>query len=88
LTKIITRGIADTHPRNHFPVHSQRGFLNPQKRAPPRDQRNFIRRFWDEQIVSPDKVDGNVTIAWAALVFAGGIVAARTIAKDIIVPAL
>lgn len=67
---------------------SQRGFLNPQNRAPPRDRRNFLRRFWDEQIMSADKVDGNLNIAWAVLVFAGGIVAARTIAKEAIVPAL
>lgn len=38
--------------------------------------------------MSPDKVDGNVSIAWAVLVFAGGIVATRTFGKDVLVPAL
>lgn len=65
----------------------QKGFLNPQHRAPPRDRRNFFQRFWQDQIMAQDKVDGNLGIFYALLVFGGGIVAARTIAKDAIVPA-
>lgn len=37
--------------------------------------------------MSPDKVDGNVSIAWAVVVFAGGVIVTRTLAKDMIVPA-
>jgi hypothetical protein len=66
----------------------QKGFLNPQHRAPPRDRRSFFRRFWDDQIMATDKVDGNLSIFYALLVFGGGIVVARTIAKDAIVPSL
>ena len=66
----------------------QKGFLNPQHRAPPRDRRNFIQRFWQDQIMATDKQDGNLAIFYALLVFGGGIVAARTIARDTIVPSL
>lgn len=66
----------------------QKGFLNPQHRAPPRDRRSFVRRFWEDQIMARDKIDGNLHVFYALLVFGGGIVFARTIAKETIVPNL
>lgn len=74
-------------------LFSRPGFLNDPaaggrgaRGQAPRDQRGFVQRLWQDYIVAPNKIEGNVTIGWAVLVFAGGIVATRTLAKDMIVP--
>ncbi len=38
--------------------------------------------------MAPEKREGNVSIAWGVLVFAGGVVFARTIGTDVLVPPL
>ncbi|CAO1624133.1 unnamed protein product [Sympodiomycopsis kandeliae] len=81
---------------HHKPSHTDmntvtmnRGFLNPQneKRYQAEQPRgNFLTNFWNNQIVHPEKVPGNIGIAWATS-FAGiAIILIRTFGKDVLVP--
>lgn len=68
---------------------SQPGFLNRSRaggREVPRSSRNFLVRFWQDEIVAADKVEGNLSVVWGSTVFVAGIFFAKTIAKDTIVP--
>ncbi|PWN94026.1 hypothetical protein FA10DRAFT_283636 [Acaromyces ingoldii] len=73
------------------------GFLNKPRGHPSssaaaprasRPQPNFLQRFWRDEIANPEKRAGNQAVAWGVSFFVAGIVFARTIAKDVIVPAL
>ncbi|KDN39946.1 hypothetical protein K437DRAFT_258829 [Tilletiaria anomala UBC 951] len=62
------------------------GFLTSDKK--PRQPESFLSRFWRNEIVGADMREGNLSILWGVAVFAGGIVFARTIGSDVLVPAL
>ena len=79
-------------PSFRFPSrhHSsaQKGFLTGGAKGTPKAPETFFQRFWKEEIVAADKREGNLSILWGVAVFAGGIVFARTIGPDVLVPAL
>lgn len=62
----------------------QPGFLNARKQAPPPSV-SWIRRFIREEVTSPEKRAGNISLAWGITVFAAGIAFARN-AGDLLVP--
>jgi hypothetical protein len=57
--------------------------MNPYGRAAPphmadNDDAGFVTRFIRDEITHPEKLPGNISIAAALVVFAGGIAAIRT----------
>lgn len=65
---------------------ANKGFLAPERRAKP--SQSWLKRFWNTQIVAADKRPGNLNIAWGVGIFATGVIFARTIAADVLVPAM
>ncbi|PWN27996.1 hypothetical protein BDZ90DRAFT_259827 [Jaminaea rosea] len=68
----------------------QPGFLNgPGRRggppAPPRSS-NPIARFWAEEIVHPEKLPGNMAIAYGTAIAVAGVLFIRTLGKAALVP--
>lgn len=77
-------------PRHPFYSNAQPGFLNASGRrgpAPPPKSSNPLVRFWNEEIVNPEKQPGNMAIAWGVAVALAGITVIRTVGKDLLVPA-
>ncbi|UZJ56208.1 hypothetical protein CBS101457_005528 [Exobasidium rhododendri] len=60
----------------------QPGFLNkPRAREAPKS-RNFLVKFWQDEVTNPE----NLSLVWGTTVFVAGVIFTRTIAKDTIVP--
>lgn len=57
-----------------------------EKRGPPPPKRNFLARFWSEEIVHPEKLPGNIGIAFATGVAGIAVLLIRTVGKDLLVP--
>ncbi|KAK0523028.1 hypothetical protein OC834_004200 [Tilletia horrida] len=73
----------------------QPGFLNasraggPGSRGPARPQpTSALGRFWQNEVLAPEKRPGNLVILYSAGFFAAGVTLFRTLGKDIFVPVI
>lgn len=74
------------------PHNRNRGFLNANEKrsagggAPLVDKRNFLVKFWQDEITSPEKAPGNVAIAGVTAMAGVAVILFRTLGKDLLVP--